>query len=73
MVDAVKLERLYTVPLQKAYEHVRTKRAKRTVKILRKFLSRHMKVPEASVRISNALNGIIWKSGIQKRGNRHPQ
>ncbi|MDO8553288.1 MAG: 50S ribosomal protein L31e [Candidatus Micrarchaeota archaeon] len=66
MVDASKLERLYTVPLGKAYEHIRTKRTRRTVKILRKFLARHMKVKETLVKLSIALNNSMWVHGMQK-------
>lgn len=66
MTDAAKLERLYTVPLGKAYDYIRIKRARRTVKLLRAFLARHMKVTETAVRISNQLNNLIWAHGIQK-------
>ncbi len=66
MADASKLERLYTVPLGKAYDHVRTKRTRRTVKLLRSFLARHMKVKETLVRLSIALNNSLWARGIQK-------
>ncbi len=66
MVEASKLERLYTIPLGKAYEHVRTKRTRRTVKLLRKFLARHMKVKETLVKLSIALNNSMWVHGMQK-------
>ena len=59
-----KLERIYIVPLGDAYEHIRTKRTKRAVKLLKQFLSRHMKSNE--VLISNALNSSLWTRGIQK-------
>ena len=62
MVD--KVERIYTVPLGKAYETIRTKRAIRAVNILRGFVSRHMKTEE--VVISNALNAFIWQHSIEK-------
>jgi large subunit ribosomal protein L31e len=63
---ADKLERIYTVPLGKAYEGVRTKRARRAVTILRQFLVRHMKPKDKdSVSISTALNDIIWRRSMQ--------
>ncbi len=61
-----KLERIYTIPLGKVYEHIRQKRAIRAVKMVRAFLARHMKVPEVAVKLSEGLNSAIWMRGIQK-------
>ena len=61
MVD--KLERVYTVPLGKAYEAIRLKRARRAVSLLRSFVSRHMKSED--VAISNALNSFLWQHSIE--------
>ena len=61
-----KLERVYVVPLGKAYEKPRIKRAKIASKLLRSFISRHMKVDESSVLISSSLNNAVWASGIKK-------
>jgi len=61
------LERLYTVPLKKAYDTgSRTFRAKRAVKILREFVQRHMKADSENVRISNSLNSFVYSRGIKK-------
>jgi large subunit ribosomal protein L31e len=60
-------ERLFTVPLRK--EWLKTplnKRAKRSLKTIKSHLSRHMKVPEASVRVSGELNKSIWIRGAGK-------
>jgi len=62
MVD--KLERIYTVPLGKAYDVVRNRRTRRAVKLLREFAGKHMKAEE--VLISNALNSYLWERGIKK-------
>jgi large subunit ribosomal protein L31e len=61
-----KLERIYTIPLRKAYEHIRTKRTVRAVKMVRAFLAKHMKVPEVAVKLSAGLNSALWMSGMQK-------
>lgn len=61
-----KLERIYTVPLGKAYEVMRGRRTRRAVKLLRKFAGRHMKTEEENVFLSNALNNYLWKRSIQK-------
>ena len=58
------LERIYTIPLGDAYEYVRTKRARRAVKIVREFALRHMKAGEA--RISEGANSLIFRDGMQK-------
>jgi len=66
MADKDRLERIYTVPLGDAYRHVRDKRAKKAVSLLKTFLGKHMKAEDGEVVVSNALNSHIWKSGIQK-------
>ncbi len=58
-------ERIYTVPLRKAYwTGSRLRRSNRAVRILRKFVERHMK-PEELV-IQPEVNERIWDRGIQK-------
>jgi large subunit ribosomal protein L31e len=58
-------ERIYTVPLRKAYwTGSRLKRTNRAVRILREFVERHMK-PEEIV-IQSEVNERIWARGIQK-------
>ena len=58
-------ERIYTVPLRRAYwTGSRLRRSNRAVRILRKFVERHMK-PEEIV-ISAEVNEKIWSRGIQK-------
>ncbi|MBU0527168.1 MAG: 50S ribosomal protein L31e [Candidatus Micrarchaeota archaeon] len=60
------LERIYTIPLGDAYKAVRNKRAPKAVKILRSFISKHMKEEETGVILSNSLNSFIWQRSIQK-------
>ena len=58
-------ERIYTVPLRRAYwTGSRLRRSNRAVRILRKFVERHMK-PEEIV-IQGEVNEQIWSRGIQK-------
>ena len=61
---ADKLERVYTIPLGKAYERIRTKRTARAVKLLQNFVSKNMKTE--NVKISTALNEFLWKRSSQK-------
>lgn len=65
MADEI-LERIYTVPLGDAYEYTRTKRTPRAVKMLRQFISKHMKAELDAVSLSNLLNSHLWERSIQK-------
>ncbi len=58
-------ERIYTVPLRKAYwTGSRLRRSNRAVRILREFVERHMKPEE--LLIQPEVNERIWTRGIQK-------
>ena len=58
-------ERIYTVPLRKAYwTGSRLRRSNRAVRILREFIERHMKPDE--LLIQPEVNERIWARGIQK-------
>jgi len=58
-------ERIYTVPLRKAYwTGSRLRRSNRAVRILREFVERHMKPEE--LLIQPEVNERIWSRGIQK-------
>lgn len=71
-------ERIYTVPLQKAWIMPPKKRAPRAVRILRSFIEKHMKVGSRARKteeeeeeageliISNEVNEKIWRRGIEK-------
>jgi large subunit ribosomal protein L31e len=67
VAEDVVVERLYTIPLGKVYETVRTKRARRAVMMVRAFIVRHMKPEEEEdLIIDPALNEYLWTRGIQK-------
>jgi large subunit ribosomal protein L31e len=58
-------ERIYTVPLRKAYwTGSRLRRSNRAVRILKEFVERHMKPEE--LLIQPEVNDHIWARGIQK-------
>ncbi len=59
--------RHYTVPLRAAWACPRTKRAKRAIEVLKKFVRRHMKVQDdENIWIDEGVNQEIWSRGIQK-------
>jgi large subunit ribosomal protein L31e len=59
-------ERIYTVPLARAWTVSRKKRSPKATRVLRSFIVRHMKVHEEFVRIDNDVNERVWSRGIQK-------
>jgi large subunit ribosomal protein L31e len=59
-------ERIYTVPLGRAWGVPRGKHSPRAVRLLRSFIVRHMKAEEDMIRIVNEVNEKIWSKGIQK-------
>jgi large subunit ribosomal protein L31e len=59
-------ERIYTVPLSKAWISPRTRHSPRAIRILKSFVVRHMKIDDESIKITNEVNEKIWDRGIQK-------
>jgi large subunit ribosomal protein L31e len=58
----VELERIYSIRLrQKMKKYPRWLRAKKSMKYIRKFLSRHLKVEPENIKIDTALNEKIWE------------
>jgi len=57
-------ERIYTIPLGRAWISPRQKRAPRAVRMVQSFIQRHMK-PEVLV-VSNEVNERIWSRGVRK-------
>jgi large subunit ribosomal protein L31e len=58
------LQRIYTVPLSRAWITARHRRTRRAVNILREFAEHHMKSSE--IKIDTDLNEELWKRGITK-------
>lgn len=65
-----KLEREYVIPLRKEWRKVANyRRTGRAIKEIKKFIARHMKVPERNtenVKIDSYLNQEIWFRGKTK-------
>jgi len=58
----VTLERVYVIPLRDAKKVPRNRRANRGVKIVRSFITRHMKAGE--VKIDPEVSEYVWGHGI---------
>jgi large subunit ribosomal protein L31e len=59
-------EQIYTIPLREVKEYPTWKRSNKAIKVIREYLSKHMKVDEDKIKISNALNESVWARGIEK-------
>ena len=70
-------ERIYTIPLRRAWIMPPKKRAPKAIRIIRAFIQRHMKVGEVAIEeaeekeggkiiISGEVNQEIWSRGIEK-------
>ena len=60
----IELERMYTVPLSRAWIAPRYRRTSRAVNVLKEFAERHMKSSE--IKIDSELNETLWRRGITK-------
>jgi large subunit ribosomal protein L31e len=66
-------ERIYTIPLSQAWISPRKKRVPRAVRLVKRFIQRHMKLKESAddeeqerLVISNEVNQRLWSRGIEK-------
>ena len=66
-------ERIYTIPLRRAWISPRKKRVPRAVRIVKSFIHRHMKIEEnvdeeeqGRLVISSEVNEKLWSRGIEK-------
>jgi len=57
-------EKIYTIPLSKAWISPKKKRAPHATRLVKNYIHRHMK-PDALI-ISNEVNERIWRRGIEK-------
>jgi large subunit ribosomal protein L31e len=62
-IEAVE-ERVYTIPLAKAWRAPRPVRTPRAVREIKSFIQRHMKPEE--VKIDGKLNEFVWRRSIEK-------
>ena len=66
MAEEEKKERLLTVPLRFPHNQPRTKRADNAVTYIKKFVGKHMKVPQEKVWMDPAVNEAVWARGREK-------
>ena len=57
-------ERVYVIPLRDVWRAPRKRRAPRAIRLIREFISRHMKAE--TVKVANDVNEKIWERGAEK-------
>jgi len=72
-IEEIVEERIYTIPLGKAWASPRKRRTPRAIRLIKSFIQRHMKVgmrteeeEEGKLIISNEVNQLVWRRGIEK-------
>ncbi len=75
-IEEIVEEKIYTIPLGRAWISPRRKRAPRAIRLIKSFVQRHMKIKteveemaeEEAERlvISNEVNEKVWSRGIEK-------
>ncbi|QLC49653.1 50S ribosomal protein L31e [Methanolobus zinderi] len=66
MADDAVTEQIYTIPLRSVKEAPRWKRSTRAVKVVRDYLTRHMKVDPEMIKMDKTLNEKLWERGSEK-------
>ena len=61
-----KAEKVFTIPLRDAFNTQRTRRARKSIALVREFLEKHMKVEKKKIRLGASINTAIWARGMQK-------
>ena len=56
--------KIFTIPLRKAFDKSRNKRAPYAARLIRKYLKTHMKIDD--VKLGKMLNEKIWERGIER-------
>ncbi len=60
----MKPEGVYTIPLRDAFKAPKTRRAKKAVKLVKRFLTDSLKSKDVKLDVS--LNNALWRGGIGK-------
>ncbi|TQD27316.1 50S ribosomal protein L31e [Methanolobus vulcani] len=66
MAEDVVKEQIYTIPLREIKSIPRWKRAKKTMVVIRAYLTKHMKVEPDMVKLDKTINEKVWEHGCEK-------
>lgn len=59
-------EDVVTLPLREVFKWTRTSRTPRAIRIIKKYLKRHLKKKDGQIIISQKLNELLWCRGKKK-------
>jgi len=62
------MERVFVIPLREVKKAPKSKRVQKAVKYIQGYVSKHMKSED--VKLSDAVNKLIWERGIRKLPSR---
>ncbi|MEZ5336064.1 MAG: 50S ribosomal protein L31e [Methanolobus sp.] len=66
MADDIVKEQVYTIPLREVKSTPRWKRSKQALKVIRTYLTKHMKVEPDMIKIDKTINEKVWERGSEK-------
>ena len=66
MAEDIVKEQIYTIPLREVKETPRWKRSKKAVKVIREYLTKHMKVEPDMIKLDKTINEKVWEHGSEK-------
>jgi large subunit ribosomal protein L31e len=66
VADNIVKEQVYTIPLRKVKMAARWKRSHKAMKVIRAYLTKHMKVAPGQVKLDQSINEKIWARGSEK-------
>jgi len=64
MAESDHIEKIFTIPLRKAKDSPKTKRAPRAIKEIRIYLAKHLDADIENIWLEKELNELIWARGI---------
>lgn len=66
MADDIVKEQVYTIPLRRVKMTARWKRSHKSVKLVRAYLTKHMKVDAEQIKFDQSVNEKLWARGSEK-------
>jgi large subunit ribosomal protein L31e len=66
MAEDIVKEQIYTIPLRKVKATPRWQRSRKSIKMIREYLTKHMKVEPGMIKIDQTINEKIWERGCEK-------
>ncbi len=66
MAEDIVKEQIYTIPLRIVKATPRWRRSHKAIKVIREYLTKHMKAEPDMIKIDRTINEKIWEHGSEK-------